>query len=83
MFTSSTIYEESMYNSNNGRASIDPEMVYNGMKLNTVTHFTYLGVTLSYSGKFYMSQKRLSEQAMKAIFAFFIWANPFKVGRKD
>ena len=56
---------------NNGRPSIDPEMVYNGMKLNTVTNFTYLGVTLSYNGKFYMSQKRLSEQAMKAIFALY------------
>ena len=56
---------------NNGRPSIDPGMVYNGMKLNTVTMFIYLGVTLSYNGKFNMSHKRLSEQAMKAIFALY------------
>ena len=69
---------------NNGRPSIDPEMVYNAMKLNTVTHFTYLGVTLSYNGKFYMSQKRLSEQTMKAVFALYSTFGqiPLKVGEK-
>ena len=51
--------------------SIDPEMIYNGMKLSEVTHFTYLGATLFYNGKIFMAQKRLSEQAMKAIFAFY------------
>ena len=43
----------------NGRLSICPEMVYNGMKLTTVTNFTYLGVTLSYNGKLYMTQKKM------------------------
>ena len=53
----------------NGRPSQDAEIYYDGRKLATVTNFSYLGVSLSYNGKFHVTQKKLSEQALRALFA--------------
>lgn len=44
------------------------DVYYGNEKLNNVTKFTYLGVTLSFNGKFFQAQKSLSEQAIKALF---------------
>ena len=53
----------------NGRPSQDAEIYYDGRKLATVTNFSYLGVSLFYNGKFHVTQKKLSEQALRALFA--------------
>ena len=49
--------------------SHDPEIYYDGKKLATVTNFSYLGVSLSYNGNFHVTQKMLSEQALRTLFA--------------
>ena len=46
------------------------QFYYNGKRLNNVSKFSYLGVTLSSNGSFYQAQKSLSEQANRAIFFF-------------
>ena len=44
------------------------DIFYDGHKLHNVNKFTYLGVTLSANGSFYQAQKKLAQQAMKALF---------------
>ena len=53
----------------NGRPNQDAEIYYDGKKLATVTNFSYIGVSLSYNGKFHVTQKKSSEQALRASFA--------------
>lgn len=45
------------------------ELFYNGIKLDIVNNFTYLGVTIASNGKFNKAQQALSKQAMKALFS--------------
>ena len=45
------------------------DFYYDGELLKKVGKFTYLGVTLSATCKFYQAQKSLSEQATKALFS--------------
>ena len=45
------------------------ELFYDNHKLNIVTKFTYLGVTLSSNGSYLQAQKILSQQAMKALYS--------------
>ena len=45
------------------------DLSYKGEKLQLVKQFTYLVVSLSYNGKYYNIQKRLSEQVRKALFS--------------
>ena len=45
------------------------ELFYNNTKLDIVNKFTYLGVTLSSTGKCYQSQKALADQARRAIYS--------------
>ena len=51
-----------------GKRPENIELFYDNCKLNIVTKFTYLGVTLSSNGCYYQTQKSLSQQAMKALF---------------
>lgn len=44
-------------------------MLYKGSALENVRNFIYLGVNVSSNGKFYQTQKHLSEQASKALFS--------------
>lgn len=45
------------------------ELYYDNELLENVSKFTYLGVTLSFNGKFFQAQKSLAEQAIKALFS--------------
>ena len=45
------------------------DFYYNDEVLKKVSKFTYLGVALSANGKFYQTQKSLSEQTTKALFS--------------
>ena len=44
-------------------------MFYNNTRLTVVQKITYLGVTLSYNGLFYLAQKALANQSLKSLFA--------------
>ena len=44
-------------------------MFYNNNRRTVVQTFTYLGVTLSYNGLCYQSQKALANQSLKSLFA--------------
>ena len=52
-----------------GTRTENVELYYDNEILKNVSNFTYLGVTLSFNGKFYQTQKSLSEQATKALFS--------------
>ena len=45
------------------------ELYYDKNLLKNVSKFTYLGVTVSFNGKFFQTQKVLAEQGMKALFS--------------
>ena len=45
------------------------ELFYDGLIIEAVRNFIYLGVNVSCNGKFFNAQKHLSEQASKALFA--------------
>ena len=45
------------------------DVFYNGIKLTSVSYFTYLGVTLSFNGSFYRAQKALASQALKSLYS--------------
>ena len=53
----------------NGTHFQEAEVYYDDHRLKTVSKFTYLGVTVSFNGKFFQTQKSLSEQALKAFFS--------------
>ena len=59
------------------------QFYYNGKRLNNVSKFSYLGVTLSSNGSFYQAQKSLSEQANRAIFSFYTLFNKVDFDIKD
>lgn len=52
-----------------GSRSENAELFYNNVKLDIVTKFTLLDVTIYSKGKLYHSQKDLSGQALKAIYS--------------
>ena len=45
------------------------KLFFNNKQLINVKTFTYLGVTLSSNGQFFQAQKKLSKQALKALFS--------------
>ena len=47
------------------------DIYYNGKRLNVVTKFSYLGVTLSCNGSFYQAQKAVSERGSRALFSLY------------
>ena len=47
----------------------EADVYYNNHRLKSVSKFTYLGVTVSFNGKFFQTQKSLAEQALKALFS--------------
>ena len=51
------------------------QFYYNGVRLNNVSKFSYLGVTSACNGSFYQAQKSLSEQANRAIFSLYTLFN--------
>ena len=59
------------------------QFYYNGKRLNNVSKFSYLGVTLSSNGSFYQAQKSLSEQANRAIFSLYALFNKVDFDIKD
>lgn len=44
-------------------------LLYDGHKLDAVNKFIYLGITLSQNGTYLQAQKKLSEQALRALFS--------------
>ena len=42
---------------------------YDGMKLEIVNEFNYLGMLMNYNGKFRQTQKKISDQGRKALYA--------------
>ena len=52
-----------------GRLSKHENWTYNGENINVSNAFNYLGINLSYTGKFSAAQTTLSDQARKAIFS--------------
>ena len=56
-----------VFKSGNKKENVD--LFYDNAKLDMVSKFTYLGVTLSSTGKCYQSLKNLADQAVKAMFS--------------
>ena len=54
---------------NGGRLRDNEKWEFDGNVLEIDNEFNYLGMLISYNGKFYQTQKRLSEQGGKALFA--------------
>ncbi len=52
-----------------GNRNTNVQLYYANDPIETVKHFTYLGITLTSNGKFYLAQKHLSDQATKALFS--------------
>ena len=54
---------------NGGILSDDEKWYYNGLQIETVNSFTYLGVVLNFNGIFSVAKKHVAEQGRKAVFA--------------
>ncbi|XP_033746730.1 uncharacterized protein LOC117331881 [Pecten maximus] len=54
---------------NGGKLKDNENWKYDGCVLEIVNEFNYLGVLLNYNGKFKQTQKKISEQGRKALFA--------------
>ena len=62
---------------NSGILSHDEIMYYNGLQIETINSFTYLGVVLNFNGKFSVAEKHVAEQGRKAVFALIRNTKPF------
>ena len=62
---------------NGGILSDDENWYYNGLQLETVNTFTYLGVVLNFNGKFSVAEKHVAEEGRKAVFALIKNTKPF------
>ena len=60
-----------------GILSDDEKWYYNGLQLETVNSFTYLGVVLNFNGKSSVAEKHVAEQGRKAVFALIKNTKPF------
>lgn len=56
-----------VFKSGNRRSNV--ELYFDNIRLEQVTSFTYLGVTLASNGNFFQTQKSLAEQANKALYS--------------
>ena len=58
-----------------GRKQEKVQFYYNGKRLNNVSKFSYLDVTIACNGSFYQAQKSLLEQANRAFFSLYTLFN--------
>ena len=54
---------------NGGNIRNNEKWYYNNENIEIVNEFNYLGLLLNYNGKFFKTQKHISEQGQKALFA--------------
>ena len=52
-----------------GKSRTIPKLNYNGLPLEVVTDYRYLGIDFNYNGKFNKCKKHLFEQAQKAMYS--------------